>query len=178
MIRRIAIAAAASAALAAAPRPAAAATRTNTLSVTATVLGMCTIDAANLAFGNYSPADLADLDAAPVSITVRCTNGTTYSVDLGLGAHPTGTTRRMSGGATNSTDLLTYELYSDSGHTTAFPTTPVQGQQGQTTAPSHTASTAGAGTSAYTIQLYGRIPRGQSVAMGDYTDSVLMTVNF
>lgn len=170
MFRRVAIPAlalTAAALLAASPRPAAAGSRTSSLAVSATVLGVCTIAPATLAFGAYDPAASTDLDALPADITVRCTNGTTYSINLGTGANASGATRRMVGGAVGSTDHLTYELYSDSGHTTIW-----------TTGASSSASTAGAGLNQYTHQVWGRIPAGQNVSTGSYADSVVMTVNF
>lgn len=170
-IRRIAVAAAtiaAAALLAASPRPAAAGSASSTLTVSAHVLDACTISAASLNFGDYDPTAAADLEPAPSNITVQCTNGSTFTIDLGLGSHATGTTRQMSGGAAGSTALLRYELFEDAARTTAWAT----GTQ------THTANTAGAGLSSYTVPVYGRIPAGQIVSTGNYTDSVTMTVQF
>jgi spore coat protein U-like protein len=168
MFRRIAItvaALAAAALLVASPRPASAGSASANLTVHATVLGVCTIAAAALEFGNYDPSVAGDLDAPASNITVRCTNGTAFHVDLGYGANPLATTtRRMAGGAA---EFLRYELYSNPTHSTIW-----------TTGAPQTASTAGAGLSDYTLPVYGRIFAGQAVSTGSYTDTVVMTVNF
>ncbi len=167
MSRRVAITAialAAAALVVASPRSAAAGSATSTLAVSARVLGVCTISTATLDFGDYDPSFPTDRDAPVANITVHCTNGTAFHVDLGTGSHANGAQRRMAGG---SAEFLNYELYSDSGHSTIW-----------TTGASHTASTAGAGLSDYTLPVYGRITAGQNVSTGTYTDSVLMTVNF
>ncbi len=151
------------AALLAAPT-ARAATATNTLTVNATVLGICTIAPAALAFGNYDPT-VANTDAF-ATITVHCTSGSSYWVGLGLGSNASGAARRMAGG---SAEFLTYELYRDAGHSTIWDNAAV------TASP---ATNPAAGYSAYTATVYGRIAGGQAVSTGNYTDSVTMTVNF
>lgn len=168
MFRRAAITAAALAAAAlvvSSPRTAVAAgSATSTLAVSARVLGVCTISGAALDFPDYNPATVADLDAPAANITVRCTNGTVFHVDLGTGLHANGAQRRMAGG---SAEFLNYELYSDSTHQTIW-----------TTGADHTATTVAAGLSDYTLPVYGRITAGQNVTTGTYTDSVVVTVNF
>ncbi len=141
-----------------------AATATNTLTVNATVLGVCTIDPATLAFGNYDPT-VANTDAS-ATITVHCTSGSSYWIGLGLGSHASGAARRMAGGAA---EFLTYELYRDAGRSTIWDNAAV--------APS-TANNAAPGYSDYTATVYGRVAGGQTVSTGNYTDSVTMTVNF
>jgi spore coat protein U-like protein len=154
----------ASFALLLAARPASAGTATNTLTVNATVLGICTIDPATLAFGNYDSTANVDVSA---NLTVRCTSGSSYWVGLGLGSNAAGSARRMSSGA----GFLDYELYRDAGRTQVWdnadpaPATP------------HSAA-ANPGYSAYTTAVYGRIPAAQIAPIGVYTDSVVMTVNF
>jgi spore coat protein U-like protein len=146
-------------------RPARAGSATNTLTVNATVLGICTIDPATLAFGNYDST--ANLDVS-TNITVHCTQGSSYWIGLGLGSNFTGTTRRMANGGTN---YLTYELYRDNARTQVW--------NNADPAPTPPHSSAGSpGYTAYTTPVYGRVPLGQIAAMGGYTDSVVMTVNF
>lgn len=167
MFRRLAITAgalSAAALLVASPRPAAAGSATSTLAVSAHVLGVCTIATAALDFPDYDPSAAADLDAPAANITVRCTNGTVFHVDLGTGSHANGAQRRMAGG---TAEFLNYELYSDSTHQTIW-----------TTGADHTATTVAAGLSDYTLPVYGRITAGQNVTTGTYTDSVVVTVNF
>jgi spore coat protein U-like protein len=144
--------------------PTRAATATNTLDVSATVVGLCTIDPATLSFGNY---DSSAAVTAQADITVHCTVGSSWWIGLGLGSNSTGGARRMA----SSGNFLPYELYRDAGFgqvwTNADP------------APTPPHSTAGnAGFSAYTTTVYGRIVANQFVPPGTYTDSVVMTVNF
>lgn len=146
-------------------RPARAGTNTNTLSVSANVLGICTIDPAALAFGNYDSTANVDVST---NITVHCTLGATYWIGLGLGSNATGSTRRMVNGGT---DYLAYELYRDSARTQVW--------DNADPAPNPPHSVAGTpGFTAYTTPVYGRIPASQIVPVGAYADSVVMTVNF
>lgn len=139
---------------------------TNTLTVSAVVIPTCTIDAATLAFGDFGNYDAtANLDAS-TTITVRCTEGASFWVGMGLGSNPSGTQRRMSDGAGG---FLNYDLYRAMGPPAvawdnADPITRID------------ATTAG--YVAYTSTLFGRIPLSQYVPAGSYGDSVQMTVNF
>ncbi len=146
-------------------RPARAGSATNTLTVNATVLGICTIDPATLDFGNYDSTANVDVST---NITVHCTQGSSYWIGLGLGSNASGATRRMVNGGTN---YLAYELYRDSAHTQVWDNVDPAPN------PPHS-SASSPGTSAYTTPVYGRVPLGQIVPMGGYTDSVVMTVNF
>jgi spore coat protein U-like protein len=142
-------------------RPAGAASASSTITVTATVANNCTIQPGTLAFGSYDPvAGPANLDASG-TFTISCTKGTPYTVGLGLGAHASGTTRRM----TNGTDFLAYEIYNDTGRTTVWNAT-------------NTIGGTAASRSAITLTAYGRIVGAQDVAAGPYTDTVTSTVNF
>ena len=146
-------------------RPARAGTATNTLTVSANVLGICTIDPAALDFGNYDSTANVDVST---NITVRCTQGSSYWIGLGLGSNFTGTTRRMVNGGAN---YLTYELYRDAGRTQVWD------NADPAPTPPHSSAT-DPGYAAYTTPVYGRIAAAQIVPMGAYGDSVVMTVNF
>lgn len=144
--------------------PTRAATATNTLDVSATVVGLCTIDPATLSFPNY---DSSGAVPASTILTVHCTVGSTYWIGLGPGANSSGGQRRMA----NSGNFLTYELYRDAGHTQVWDNADPD--------PTPPHSTAGnAGFQPYTTTVYGLIAANQFVPPGTYTDSVLMTVNF
>jgi spore coat protein U-like protein len=167
MTRRLIALSLAAVAVAAMVRPARAGTATNNLTVTATVLGACTINPATLAFGNYDPTAGAPLDVNG-TITVNCTQGSSYWIGLGNGLNFGGGTRRMSGGVT---EVLAYELYRDAGRTLAWDNT-------NGALPNSTANTVAAGFSPYDHTVYGRIPVNQPVSTGAYSDTVVMTVNF
>jgi spore coat protein U-like protein len=148
--------------------------QTGNLAVTATVNGSCTITSTtNVAFGAYDPADVnftAHLDATG-SVTVRCTKGTVADValDQGLyaaaGSSCAAPARQMSNGAT---ERLGYALYADAGRTTAW---------GCDAGNDQSFTSAGSG-SPTTLHVYGRIPAGQDVAPGSYTDTVQVRVTF
>jgi spore coat protein U-like protein len=131
--------------------------------VTATVSRKCTITTTDLAFGDYDPLISnrsgagSDLDSQ-ASITVACTAGAAPIVWISPG-----TAGRVMTGAGN----LSYELYSDAARSVVWPST------------SGTAFSFGTSSGdPQTRTVYGRIPRGQNVAVGAYTQTVTVTVNF
>lgn len=136
---------------------------TTTFAVTATVISTCIVAATPLAFGNYD-ASGADTDATN-TVTVTCTSGTSYDVglDAGGGSGATVATRKMTSGA----NTLDYTLYSDAGRTTVW---------GDTVGTDTVNATAGVLPTAHTV--YGRIPSGQYVPTGLYTDTINVTVTY
>lgn len=139
-------------------------TATTTMNVTATVLSSCSVSATDLAFGNYNPISGAALDGA-TSISVTCTNGTSYNVGIsaGGGAGATTASRKM----TNGANTLNYTLYRDAGRTNVW------GDIVSTDTLPGTGSGA-----AQPIDVYGRIPGGQTAPSGGYTDTVTITVTY
>jgi spore coat protein U-like protein len=141
-----------------------AATTTGSLGVSATVLDNCTINAVPLAFGTYSSAANKD---ATATITVNCSTGTAYTValDLGLGVGSVLASRKMQG--PQPTDLLNYQIFSDTGRTALWgPTVGVN-------------TVAGTGTGVdQPITVYGRVTAGQAVRAGAYTDTVGIVVAY
>src|SRR2546421_10342558 len=90
--------------------PVLAPTASNPLAVSATVSNNCSITAGALSFGTYDALTAnasSHLDQTG-SFTITCTKGTVYSVSLSLGAHASGTTRRMVN-AGDATAFLSYE---------------------------------------------------------------------
>ena len=143
-----------------------AATATANLPINATVAANCTISTVGVNFGAYDPIGVnaaANLDQTG-TVTVTCTKGSGLSIDLGLGANASGATRRMNDGSGN---FMTYELYSDNGRTTVWGS----GASGLAiaAAPSKAARN-------YTV--YGRVPSGQDVSAGNYSDTVVATINY
>lgn len=142
-----------------------AAQSTGTFQVQASVAVNCLVSANNLAFGAYDPSSGTDLDLN-TTVSVRCTNGTPFTVALNAGA-TTGATlaqRRM----TNGTDFMNYNLYTTAGRTTIF---------GDGTGGTGTMSGTGAGLGipqAQTVIVFGRIPAGQStLSAGTYTETTI-----
>lgn len=137
-------------------------TATGTGTVAVGVAGRCLLDAPfAIAFGSYDvfTNETADLDAAD-SVTYRCTKGvTTHKVFLSAN----------SGTMSNGTDTLAFNLYSDSGRATAFPTTSATGVVGT--------GTLGV-QGGLTVPVYGRVPMNQDVSSGSYTGDVTVTVQW
>ena len=141
--------------------PALAATDTATLTVTASVAAVCNVQSATLAFGAYDPA-AANLDAT-TTVDLTCTPGTTYDVGLDGGGSGNVAARQMAnGGAT-----LNYSMYQDASRTTNW---------GDTVGTDTVSGTGGGGVVSHTV--YGRIPTGQFVAPGAYSDTLTITVTF
>jgi len=145
------------------------ASTTNTNNITASVSPKCTIGAFAIAFGAYDPFSATPLDQSG-TISINCTKGTSGVVSLNLGANALGVVRRMQdiGAAGN---YLTYEIYSDAGHTTVW----------------NAVSTISLGPSAskntaLTATAYGRVAAGQDAQAGaaglNYQDTIVATVTF
>ena len=118
-------------------------TVTTTFGVSATVQSTCLISATGLSFGTYTGV----VANSTSTVSVTCTNTTTYNVSLnpGTASGATVTTRKMGG---PSGALLNYGLYSDSGHSVNW---------GQTIG---TDTVTGTGNgSAQNITVYGQVPQ-------------------
>lgn len=142
-------------------RPAVGATDTGTLTVTATVTSNCALSGGTLAFGTYVSGQTTNLDVQGSINYVNCPVGT-LTLELDNGANASGSQRRMKSG----NNFLNYEIYKTSARSSAWRTgaDAVQLQLLQ----------AGSGS----VPVYGRIPAGQSVPPGSYTDTVTITLTF
>lgn len=138
-----------------------AATVATTFDVVATVNSTCSItNAPNLAFGLYDPTSGAVLNGT-TTITIRCTKNTDYELYI----TPASGARIMVGAPT--ADNLPYELYSDPGRTAVF--------QSAAGGPKVTSLS---GTTDIDTIVYGQIPASQDVAIGTYTQTVTVTVDY
>jgi spore coat protein U-like protein len=134
-----------------------AATRTNNLNVTASVAANCNIiSVTDVGFGAYDPTSATDLDVNG-DLTFRCTKNTAYKTYL-VG------TRQMVG-AVNA-DNLNFELYSDAGRTTIYPS---DNSGGSSNAPNN---------SPITSTIYGRVPALQDVSVDTYSRVLTATVEY
>ena len=138
-----------------------------TLNVTANVSANCSISTTPVAFGAYDPivTNAAANDDDVGSVIVACTKGTSAMIGLGLGSNASASIRRMKD---TTTDYLTYELYQETGRTTVW----------GTTGTALLSVGAAPSKAPRTFTVYGRIPSGQDVPAGAYTDTVQATVNF
>ena len=126
----------------------------------------CTISATSVNFGSYNVFNGSDVDSTG-TVTYRC-NGSAHNITVGLtqGASATFNPRQMQKGA----EVLNYNLFVDASRTSIW---------GDGTS----------GTSVYTIgnppnntnvnlTVYGRVPAGQDVSAGSFSDTVTAVINF
>ncbi len=142
-----------------------AASSTMPLDISAEVAPNCRIAISNLAFGSYDPLaqhSTQELDAA-AAVTMLCTRSSRASISLDTGRYGVGSSRSLAGG----TQHVLYQLYQDPGRTQEWggATGGLQFVSEGIHKPQQ-------------LTLYGRIPPGQEVASGVYTDVVTATVNF
>lgn len=141
--------------------PAAALTATGNLSVTVEVIATCRVGTASLDFGTYGAGQTADLKAQGSIAYEGCGTGQ-LKVALDGGTSRSTSARTLVDGAGNR---LAYQLYRDSARSKVWGT----GSNALTFTPS-----SGSGT----LVVYGTIPGGQSVPVGRYADTVLVTIDF
>ena len=149
------------AALLLAASPAPAATTTGNLAVTAEVVTTCRVGAASLDFGTYGAGQTADLRAQGSIAYEGCGTGQ-------LKVHLDGGTSRNTSARTlvnTAGNRLAYQLYRDSARSRVWGT----GSNALTFTPSSPSGT---------LVVYGTIPGGQSVPVGRYADTVLVTIEF
>jgi spore coat protein U-like protein len=145
-----------------------AATTTTTFKVTANVAAKCTVSAADLAFGLVDPLG-GNVDQQ-TTVTVKCTKNSPYTVglDAGVTAGATIAQRLMANGA----DTMQYNLYTDATRSTVW--------GNSAAAPAWVSGTgAGLGT-AQVLNVYGRVPTGQTnLAVGNFTENTItVTVTY
>jgi spore coat protein U-like protein len=150
--------------------PAHAGSATSDMSVTMSVGNNCTISAGTLAFGAYDPvsANATTAKDGAATLAVNCTNGSTATITLGQGSNAdvASTDAAPLRRAISGSDYLSYALFSDSGRTTAWGNTAGTG-----------AGYTGTGGST-NVTVYGRVPAGQNVPYGSYSDTVVTTITF
>jgi len=147
--------------------------RTIAIASVAGVLGappataQCVLDGVGaVSFGSYDPFANAPLDTTG-SVTYKCLVSLTITIDLGTGASASYAVRTLkkSGGAS-----LNYNLYLDATRLAVW------------------GNAAGNGTVHYgpvvglltdvTIPIFARIPARQDAAVGSYSDTVVVTLNY
>lgn len=162
--RRIGAAPLLAAIVALAASPARAEKRFTTLLVQSSVVPNCRIAVSDLSFAAYDPLAVhasSGLDASAV-LTVTCIRGITVNVLVDDGSHGSAGVRRMASGPQN----LGYELYRDASRSSRW-------ERGNALA-----LRAEGVFVPTTLGVYGRIPAGQVVPAGAYSDTVTATVDF
>jgi spore coat protein U-like protein len=146
-----------------------AATKTSSFTVSAIVGKNCIISAGNLALGEF----VGDNNLTVTSdIDVRCTSGTPYSVALSTGSSGDYTGREMTLGS----DVLVYNLYTDSLHTTIWG----NGIAGGSVLVTDTGEGMGIADE-ITHTVYGQLlaaDNGGPVGAGAYSDTIVATITY
>jgi spore coat protein U-like protein len=134
----------------------------DTFEVRLVVTNACTISATDMVFPPVTGSITADIDGAS-TVTVNCNDGATYSVALDNGANDGGSGQRR---LTDGSQTVDYGLFSNAARDQAWGT-------------GGGLEVGGTGNdSDQDIPVYGRVPAGQSVGQGTYTDTVTATVSF
>jgi spore coat protein U-like protein len=123
----------------------------------------CGITANDMNFGNYTGAQ----STTTTTILVGCSSGTSYTVGLSTGTANGATVSNRNMTLTGGSTLLKYEL--------------LQGSYTGSNWGDSKASNWASGTANGTVQsltVYGKIPAGQSVAQGTYTDTITATITY
>jgi len=147
-------------------------TSTGNLDVSATILTSCSVSASAMAFGVVVPGTDKDTEAV---VSVLCTSGTTYTLDVGDGLYQISTGgstgnlyRRQMASAANR---LPYMFFQEPARVTEIAASVAN--------TNFITSTVGDG-STQTYTLYGRVVGAESSASppGSYSDTVIITVAF
>ena len=138
----------------------------SSIEVSATVAGTCTLSTTPMNFGSFDSSKDA---TATADITVTCTNGLAPDVHLDQGQNPlSGSTLEAPQRSMVSDALpagtLAYGIYQDQNNN-------VWGSGG--TSQSFLANGTATGLTAY-----GKIPAGQTAPVGNYSDTVAVTVTY
>ncbi len=141
-------------------RPASAGSDTDQLMVSVVVQGGCSLNGGALEFGHYVPGQSEDLDAVGTIHFVNCSGSLEFALDGGGSANVAA--REMSYGS----DRLSYQIYRNPSRTAVWGSgmdarevvllTPQSGS----------------------LSVYGRVPGGQLVPEGVYSDVVNITLTF
>lgn len=117
-----------------------------------------------ISFGSYNVFAMSPNDGGVGTLQVDCRGGeANMLVTLSTGQSGSYAARLMNNGA----DLLTYNLYTNAARTIIW---------GDGTGGSSTMRAAVNSTTTWSV--FGRIPQGQDVSVGTYTDFIIATVNF
>lgn len=130
----------------------------------------CTATATGVSFGNYNPVS-GDSNESTGSVRVVCTlvaaiSGS-FTIDLSTGVSGSHAQRTLQNGSWN----LAYDLFTTAGHGETW-----GDGTGGTSNVTHAFTSLLQVDETFTI--YGRIPAGQNVAAGPYSDTITITVTY
>ncbi|MGV8942617.1 Csu type fimbrial protein [Thermomonas sp.] len=140
---------------------------------TASAATSCVIAAGNVGFGNYDVFDASDRDTE-ASVMVTCSRaGGPQKIDVNIAIGPGGnggTTASRKMKSTSGSDVLGYVLFQDVSRTQRWGDIPgVDAFTQKISVPNNSSAQ-------LSTKIYGRIPAGQDVSKGTYTDTVFVTV--
>jgi spore coat protein U-like protein len=132
---------------------------------------VCTLLTTNVIFGTYNYSNFAPLDATG-NVAVSCGGvagqAITYTLSISSGSSGSFVARKMISGRY----AMNYNFYLNAMHNTVWG----DGNVGTGIVTDSYASVAGMNTRNYLI--YGRIPGGQAVPPGVYSDALVVTVTY
>lgn len=143
-------------------------TATGTLQVKARISAACVLKTTSptLDFGTVTETNTQTHDAQ-TDIVVQCSKGQAYKIGLGLGLHPSGTSNPNMQSGSNT---LAYVLYQDAKHAIA------RGDKVYSGVFKPYSATGDGSDQKYPV--YGRILIQATPPVGDYADTVAITVTY
>lgn len=130
------------------------------------IVGQCIVSASDLAFGAYVSNSTVPANGQ-TAIQLRCSPGIVAELGLDAGSGPGRNTSRRRMEQDSGTDRLDYDLFQDAGRTMHW------GDRSGVDTLEVTATGA-----PQTIPVYGRVPAGQRVRDGTYSDTITVRVLF
>ena len=133
----------------------------------------CTIAAGNVGFGGYDVFDATDRDTDATVIVTCSRNGGPQNINVGIAIGPGGnggTTASRKMKLSGGSDLLGYVLFRDSNRSQRW------GNTAGVDVFTQSLSVPNNSSAQLNTKIYGRIPAGQDVSKGSYSDTIFVTV--
>lgn len=136
-------------------------------------IAICSVSATGMAFGGYNFRDVTPTIAAD-NVQVSCSLLglisllVSYEIRLSTGNSGSYIPRIMTSGA----NQLQYNLYTNAAHTIVW------GDANSGTSTISDSYLLGIGTTVRNYSIYGRVPAGQNMPAGTYSDTITVTVNY
>lgn len=134
-----------------------------------TTFAACNVSTTTVNFGAYNVLSPGTTDSTG-SITILCDEAPPPDVTAAIGQSPNSggfNPRQMK--LVGGTDLLSYNLYTDTTYTNIW---------GDGTSGTVTQTKRATKNRPQTLQVYGRIPPGQDVSVGSYNDTLTITITW
>ncbi len=127
----------------------------------------CNITTVGVTFGAYDVFSSAPLTSAG-SVTIRCVGLGTGSDQISVALSTGGSGSFLSRALFRGSETMSYNLYLNAGHTQIW---------GDGTAGTLKYASV-SNNQSITLTIFGRIPPGQDVSAGTYSDTIVATINF